>query len=75
MIAQNCAESSREPINYERFVNQFRLDIIKLIWQLERINEKICRQKMSILFSQICLNVEMLPEYPPYIYIYIYGSK
>ena len=38
MIAQDWAESTREPINHGRFINQFLLDIIKLTHQLERIN-------------------------------------
>ena len=44
-------------------------NIIKSIRQYERINKKICRQKMSIMFNEICINEEMLPIY--YIYIYI----
>ena len=35
---------------------QFQPDIITLIQQLERIITKICRQKMSILFNQTCIN-------------------
>ena len=27
------------------------------------INKKICRQKMSIMFNQICINEELLPKY------------
>ena len=57
------AESIREPIYYGRFINQFPLDIIKSIWQLERITTKIWRQKMSILFNQICINEEIRPKY------------
>ena len=37
--------------------------MIKAIWQYERINKKICRQKMSIIFNEICINEEMLPKY------------
>ena len=32
MMAQDRAESTREPINYGRFINQFRPDIITSIW-------------------------------------------
>ena len=60
MIAQSWAESTREITNYGRFINQFPPNIIRSIRQFERINKKICRQKMSIMFNQI------------YIYIYIY---
>ena len=62
MMVQDWAENIRETINYERFINQFPPDIIRLIHQLERINIKICRQKMSMIFNQIYI----------YIYIYIY---
>ena len=50
-MAQDKAESAREPISY-RF-NQFQPDIIILIQQLERINTKIWRQKMSIVQPNI----------------------
>ena len=62
MMAEDQAESPSEPINHRRFINQFLPDIIKLMWRLERINIKICRQRMSILFYRIYI----------YIYIYIY---
>ena len=44
---------------------------------IERIQKKICRHKMSIMFNEICINEEMLPKYTHththiYIYIYIY---
>ena len=29
----------------------------------ERIQKKICRHKMSIMFNEICINEEMLPKY------------
>ena len=43
----------------------------------ERINKKICRQKMSIMFNEICINEEILPKYThththTHIYIHIY---
>ena len=40
----------------------------KIKTDYERINKKISRQKMSIMFNEICSNEEMLP-----IYIYIYS--
>ena len=55
------------PIYYGKFISQFQLDIIMSIRWLDRIKIKICRQKKSILFTQICLNI--------YIYIYIYIYK
>ena len=45
MMARDEAESTREPINYESFINQFHPYIITSIQQLERINTEICRQK------------------------------
>ena len=56
---KNCQASSqkfRQLISSDQYGN------------LKRINKKICRQKMSIMFNQICISEEMLPLY---IYIYI----
>ena len=72
MMAQDWAESTKETINYGRFINQFPLNIIRSIRQLDRIYIKICRQKMLILFNQICINEKMLSIY---IYIYIYSTS
>ena len=60
MMAQSWAEST---CTYGRFINQFPPNIIRSIRQFERINKKICRQKMSILFNQIVINEEMLQKY------------
>ena len=60
-MAQNQAESICEINNYGKYINQLPPNTIKSI-QYERINKKICRQKMSIIFHEICI----------YIYIYIY---
>ena len=90
MMAQSWAGNTWEITNYGRFLNQFPPNIIKSIQQFERINKKICRQKMSIMFNEICINEEMLPKYTHththtrthththtyiYIYIYIYISR
>ena len=53
----------REPINYGRFINQFPPDTIKFMPWLDKINTKMCRQRMSILFNQKCINEKMLPNY------------
>ena len=59
--------------NYGKYINRFRPNMIKAIRQYEQINKKICRQKISIMFNEICINEEMLPIYIHiYIYIYIY---
>ena len=63
MMTQDWAESTQEPTNYESFISQFPLDTIKSMWQHERIYTKMCRQKMSISFNEICINEEMLPKY------------
>ena len=39
-MVQDWAESIWEITNYERFINQFPLNIIRLIRQLKRINKK-----------------------------------
>ena len=85
MMAQSRAENTSEINNYGKYINQFPPNTIKSIRQYERINKKICRQKMPIIFSEICINEEMLPKYThahthtdthththTHIYIYIY---
>ena len=68
-MAQSWAESTRDTCNYGQYINQFPQNTIKVIREFERIQKKICRHKMSIMFNEICINEEMLPKY---IYIYIY---
>ena len=70
-MAQSRAESTRDTYNYGQYLNQFPLNTIKVIWEFERIQKKICRHKMSIMFNEICINEEMLPKYS-YIYIFVY---
>ena len=70
-MAQSRAESTRDTYNYGQYFNQFPLNTIKVIREFERIQKKICRHKMSIMFNETCITVEMLPKYI-YIYIYIY---
>ena len=70
-MAQSRAESTRDIYNYGQYINQFLLNTIKAIRQYEQIQKKICRQKISIMFNEICINEEMLPKYI-HIYIYIY---
>ena len=61
-MAQSWAESTRDTYNYGQYLNQFPPNMIKVIREYERIQKKICRHKMSIMFNEICI----------YIYIYIY---
>ena len=67
MMAQSRTESTWEINNYGKYINQFPPNIIKSIRQYERINKKMCRQKMSIMFNEICIDYIYI-----YIYIYIY---
>ena len=61
----------REELIYVLSINQsLPPNTIKVIREFERIQKKICRHKMSIMFNEICINEEMLPKY---IYIYIYN--
>ena len=55
MMAQNQTESTWEINNYGKYIHQFPPNTIKSIRQYERINKKICRQKMSIIFNEICI--------------------
>ena len=63
-MARERHESTWQPVKYRKFINQFKLDIIISIRRCERIEikKKICRQRMSIILNQICLNEEMLPK-------------
>ena len=73
MMAQSRAESTRDTYNYGQYLNQFPPNTIKVIREFDRIQKRICRHNMSIIFNEICINEEMLPKYTHiYIYIYIY---
>ena len=63
MMAQSRAESTRDTYNYGQYLNQSSPNTIKVIREFERIQKKICRHKMSIMFNEICINEEMLPKY------------
>ena len=56
MMAQSRAESTWEINYYGKYINQFPPNIIWSIRQYERINKKIYRPKMSIIFNEICIN-------------------
>ena len=64
MMAQSRAESTRDTYNYGQYLNQFPPNTIKVIREIERIQKRICRHKMSIMLNEICIYI--------YIYIYIY---
>ena len=63
MMAQSRAESTRDTYNYGQYINQFPPNTMKVIREFERIQKKISRHKMSIMFYEICINEEMLPKY------------
>ena len=42
---------------YGQYINQFPLNTIKVIREFERIQKKICRHKMSIMFNEICVYI------------------
>ena len=65
---------TRDTYNYGQYLNHFPPNTIKVIREFERIQKRICRHKMSIMFNEICINEEMLPKYI-YIYIYIYSER
>ena len=65
MMAKSRAESTRDTYNYGQYLNQFPPNTIKIIREFERIQKKICWQKMSIMFNKICINEEILPKYTP----------
>ena len=55
MMAQSRTESTRDINNFGKYINQLLPNTIKAIRQYERIHKKICRQKMSIMFNEICI--------------------
>ena len=59
----SICNSTWEITDYGSFINQFPPNIIRSTRQFERINKKICWQKRSIIFNQICINGDMLPIY------------
>ena len=63
MMARDRPESTWEPINYGRFITRFPPDTINWMRGLDRIITKVCKQRMSILFNQICIDEEMPPKY------------
>ena len=52
-MVQSMTESTRDTYNYGQYINRFPPNTIKAIRQYERIQKKIYRQKMSIMFKEI----------------------
>ena len=61
MMAQSRAESTRDTYNYGQYLNQFPPNTIKVIREFERIQKRICRHKMSIMFNEIyiCIMLDL----------------
>ena len=57
MMAQSRAESTRDTYNYGQYINQLPPNTIKVIREFERIQKKICKHKMSIMFNEICIYI------------------
>ena len=62
-MAQSRAESTRDTYNYGQYINQFPPNTLKATQEYKQTQKKICRQKMSIMFNEICIYEEMLPKY------------
>ena len=56
--------------NLQPALNRINFQTSANVLKFERIQKRICRHKMSIMFNEICINEEMLPKYT-YIYIYL----
>ena len=84
-MASEGSKSARD--NFGKFTHQFQPETKTLIRKLERILNKLYGQNLSLLFNEICLNEQLLPNYThthhthshihthTYIYIYIYFIK
>ena len=72
MMAQSRAESTRDTYNYGQYRNKYPPNTIKVIREFERIQKKICRHKMSIMFNEICIYIYIYIYWPRVLYIYIY---
>ena len=51
-----CVRTSL-PFDDGQYINQFPPNTIKVIREFERIQKKICRHKMSIMFNEICIYI------------------
>ena len=64
IISGMCIAKAMWPLRVGwNFASVKHLLFIKSMPWPERIHTKICRQRMFILFNQICINEEMLPKY------------
>ena len=56
-MAQSRSESTWDIYNYGQKINQFPSNTIKARREYELIQKKIRRQKMSIIFNEICIYI------------------
>ena len=72
MTVQSRAESIWEITNYEKYIKQFPLNIIKSIRQYESINKKYVDKKCLLCSTKYIYIYIYIYIYKVYIYIYIY---
>ena len=77
MMAYERSESALD--KFGKFIYQLQPKTKTLVRKLEKIQIKLYRQNVFLLFNQKCLNEGLLPNYThthththTYIYIYIY---
>ena len=63
MMAQKEHKSTWEAVKYGKYVCEFQPDIKTTIRRFERMEIKICRQILLVIFNPICLDEEMQPKY------------
>ena len=61
-----------DPFEFPYYFYQFPPNTIKVIREFERIQKKICRHRMSIMFMKYALKKKCCLNIHIYIYIYIY---
>ena len=66
MMAQSRAESTRDTYNYGQYINQFPLNMIKVIREFERIQKKYVDIKCLLCLMKFALTKKCC------LYIYIY---
>ena len=67
MMAYERSESARD--NFGKFIHQFQPETKTLLRKLERIQIKLYRLNVSLLFNQTCLNERLTTHTHTHIYI------
>ena len=63
-MAYEGSKSARDI--FDKFIHQFQPETKTVIRKLERILIKLCRQNVSLLFSQTYLNEWLIRNYTPH---------